>query len=79
MTDFERIEKFAWDQTHKANDTGTTDDCIGFDFYGVFIINPWTSENTLKEFTTDEAIEYYGVENMYRYGKEVLARLNDTK
>lgn len=75
----EKVRNFAQEQVYKADEIGNTDDCIGFDFEGVFIINPWTNENTTRVFDTDEAISYYGIDNMYKFCKEALAILNDSE
>ena len=42
-------------------ETGYCDNCIGFEYRGQYIINPWTDPSGRIEFNTEEAEEYYGV------------------
>lgn len=45
---------------------------ISFEFNGINVINPWVSECGCFDFTDEEAIEYYGLENVLNFIINIL-------
>ena len=57
------IKKFAEKQWDKANYEGDTDNAVGFEYKGQFIINPWIDPTGRFHLTTAGAIDTYGLKN----------------
>ena len=50
----------------------TDEDMTGFWFNGMKIINPWIDEFGDKEFTDEQAIKHYGLENVLNFIINIL-------
>lgn len=50
------------------------DELVNFEFSGITIFNPWTNENVTKLFTDEEAIEYYGKDNIETFIDKVIEK-----
>ncbi len=65
------VKDFAWDQLEKAAENPA----VSFEHEDQSIVNPWTDATARKEMYTDEAMEYYGKENVETFVKKALEHL----
>ena len=47
---------------------------VSFEFNGIKIINPWIDETGRIDFTDEEAIKHYGLENVLNFIMNALRR-----
>ena len=64
---FEKVQSIAKDQF----DFIDSENNIGFDFNGVFIVNPWMDESGRFELTTEESLAKYGT-NFIHFVENVI-------
>lgn len=68
LTSMKQVKDFAEHQTDIYNEVGSSDDLIGFNFEGTFIINPFTTEDCMEEVNP---IKYYGKQNYDNFVKQI--------
>ena len=68
---FNEIMRYAF-STHTDNIV----DVIGFESNDVWITNPFIDDTGRFDLTVDESILTYGEDNIYKYCKEVLQKIN---
>lgn len=71
----EDVKEYAEKQYERANYDGDTDDAVGFEFNGQFIIYPWTDPTGRFERSTEDAVMVYGAENIVKYCLEIANRI----
>lgn len=69
MTRLKKAKEIAESQFELSQEI-STENMIQFNYKGVDIVNPWIDENGDKDFTTEQAIEHYGKENIERFINE---------
>lgn len=71
MNYFDHIKDLAEKQYYSASEDGNFDTCVGFEFQGQYIVNPWLDQSTRAPLTTEEAFDLYGEENMLAFAKMI--------
>lgn len=63
--DFENIKKIAYENLEKQSEG--VEDLPGFEFNGIYIVNPWVDETGRFDLSDEKAVEIYGVDNMWKF------------
>lgn len=66
-----KVKEFAEQQWYKYGESGEVDGMIGFVYNDMFVINPFIDESGRFELSDEEAIEYYGIENIKKFAEMI--------
>lgn len=67
----DEIRRIAEKQYMDAMESGDMEDCVGFEFEGQFIINPWIDPSGRFDLSTKEATKLYGEKNIIAFCEDI--------
>ena len=68
--DFEIVKAFAYENLEMQAEG--VEDLVGFEFNGIYIVNPWVDETGRFDLTDEEAVETYGLDNVVKFVCDII-------
>ena len=68
----EKIRQFAFDKNTDIEDEGS---CIGFDYCGSFIANPWMDPSSRYELNDADSVKQYGFKNVLSFCEKAAEKI----
>lgn len=68
--DFENAKEIAYENLEKQSEG--VENLVGFEFDGIYIVNPWVDETGRFDLTDEEAVELYGLENVLKFVCDII-------
>lgn len=66
----EMAKAIAYENLEKQSEG--VENLVGFEFNGIYIVNPWVDETGRFDLTDEEAVELYGLENVMNFIAEAI-------
>lgn len=68
--DFEIVKAFAYENLEMQAEG--EENLVGFEFNGIYIVNPWVDETGRFDLSDEKAIETYGLDNVLKFICDVI-------